>query len=511
MNKQLPDGWFTENNIREYRRLAELVPDGGTICELGVWKGKSLCSISEIILRKKLKVYAVDTFKGSDGEEEAHKFAKENDLRKEFEKNIKEFGIEVEIHQCRTDNPVPIHLIKDIDLLFIDAGHTYEDVSNDIKNWFPNVKGTIAGHDYSDNWKGVKQAVDERFKQSIHKADDIWSRKKTMILAYINTYGRYGTTLPLAMTSIALQTKVPDHLIIFDDNKEKQDLRNSELYKHIFQLIHVKGISCEVIFGQSKGQHLNHELANSMGYDYCWRVDDDEYAESNVLEELYKHMEDGVGAVAGIVIPPTAGQLPINFMPSKIGEFPLYQWCHWKGEPKYVTDLYSSFLYRAGIAHYNLELSPVAHREETMFSHSLYKQGYKLVVIPTAITWHFRSAGGIRSGQGAENFNHDEELWQKWVRDINKVDTDTKVCFLNSGLGDHIVFQKAILPLLKKKFKKVIIACCYPEVFEGETVISLGEGEYMVDDIKKYDVYAFMALSNWKGSLEEAFRKVYNV
>jgi Methyltransferase domain len=53
-------------------------------------------------------------------------------------------------------------------MVFIDAGHTYEEVKEDINVWLPLVieGGTICGHDYyreNNIWPGVRQAVDERF------------------------------------------------------------------------------------------------------------------------------------------------------------------------------------------------------------------------------------------------------------------------------------------------------------------------------------------------------------
>lgn len=55
------------------------------------------------------------------------------------------------------------------DIIYIDAGHSYESVKEDLTAWYPKIKpgGIIAGHDYSDTPKtkskqfGVVQAVDE--------------------------------------------------------------------------------------------------------------------------------------------------------------------------------------------------------------------------------------------------------------------------------------------------------------------------------------------------------------
>lgn len=51
------------------------------------------------------------------------------------------------------------------DFVFIDAGHSYEAVSADIKAWAPKVKdaGWFGGHDYHPAHPGVVRAVDEAF------------------------------------------------------------------------------------------------------------------------------------------------------------------------------------------------------------------------------------------------------------------------------------------------------------------------------------------------------------
>ncbi|OLQ87373.1 hypothetical protein BIY20_13835 [Vibrio panuliri] len=51
---------------------------------------------------------------------------------------------------------------KSVDILFVDADHSYEGCKEDIDNFFPKVKsgGIVVFHDYG-NPCGVKQAVDE--------------------------------------------------------------------------------------------------------------------------------------------------------------------------------------------------------------------------------------------------------------------------------------------------------------------------------------------------------------
>lgn len=54
----------------------------------------------------------------------------------------------------------------ELDFVFIDAGHTYEDVKSDLESWFEKVRpgGIVAGDDYTPMFPGVMKAVDEFFK-----------------------------------------------------------------------------------------------------------------------------------------------------------------------------------------------------------------------------------------------------------------------------------------------------------------------------------------------------------
>ena len=60
---------------------------------------------------------------------------------------------------------------KELDFVWIDAGHEYEDVVEDIKLWYPKIKdgGFILGHDV--NQTQVRRAVRQQF-------GDTWSQAK---------------------------------------------------------------------------------------------------------------------------------------------------------------------------------------------------------------------------------------------------------------------------------------------------------------------------------------------
>lgn len=171
---KLPGGWFYGDDIVEYRRLVEDVPEGGTIGELGCYKGRSLCSVADIIKRKKLKVFVVDVFTGTASE--GHW---EPDYKNEFESNLKRFGILENATTFRgtTNEHTSSFMDNTFDLIFIDADHAYPAIRQDIDNWTCKIKkgGTISGHDYGTH-PGIAQAVNETW-YNVRVFGYVWSKR----------------------------------------------------------------------------------------------------------------------------------------------------------------------------------------------------------------------------------------------------------------------------------------------------------------------------------------------
>lgn len=316
------------------------------------------------------------------------------------------------------------------------------------------------------------------------------------ILCSISTRGRYDTTLPMAIQSIISQTLSPNKLVIFDDNDSPVDLRNFQHYRYLFLMLDHKNIKWEVVFGQKKGQHYNHQRANYMGYDWVWRVDDDCVPEPNVLENLVKHINPSIGAIAGSILTP-----PNKFDELSTGKIenlysePNIQW-NTILKTESVDHLHCSFLYRAGVYDYNLGLSRAAHREETLFTYGLKQKGYELLVVPNAITWHLRNEnGGIRE-EKYEMFAHDEYIFQNFMKF-----KDNTIVVLDNGLGDHIVFKHVLAEI-----KNPVIFSCWPDIIPGH---SIAEAYQLFENLDQFNIYSKMDKWNWKGSLEDAFRKLY--
>ena len=319
------------------------------------------------------------------------------------------------------------------------------------------------------------------------------------ILCSIATRGRYFTTLPLVLNAVINQTLKPDKIVIFDDNDEPQDMRQSFMYQHLFEMMNFHGIQWEFLFAEKKGQHHIHQIANTMGYEWVWRVDDDAVPELNVLQDLYRWTRlKNIGAIGGSIL--TAPFLPDTSKSTgkieNIDDEPNIQW-NVITDTKEVDHLHCSFLYRAGVYDYNLGLSRVAHREETLFTYGLKCKGYRILTVPDAITWHMKNPqGGIRSDSKDDMFVHDEFIFRNWVANADKT-----IVVLEGGMGDHVVFSK-VLPDVKNP----LVFTCYPEIVEGQ---SIAEAYRLFGVLDQFNIYKKMAQWHWKSSLEDAYRKMY--
>lgn len=330
------------------------------------------------------------------------------------------------------------------------------------------------------------------------------------ILCSISTRGRYHTTLPLTIQSIVMQELLPDELVIFDDNDNPEDIRTIQHYEYLLRMLDEKGVKWSVVFGERKGQHFNHQKANTMGFKFVWRLDDDTIAEPNVLKKLYSEMKDDVGAVGGsILTPPFHKEIKATGKIEDIRSEPNLQW-NYISETKEVDHLHCSYLYRADIQDFDLRLSKVAHREETIHSFGIKSKGYK-ILITNAITWHLRGRnGGIRDGN-QQMFEHDEKIFNSHLSISGIIPSEKKIIVLDCGIGDHYAF-KSILPKLRERYSKLTLAVCYPDVFFDESdieLISISDAINIFGDIGVFNVYNWMDRNSWNKSLSEAFLNMY--
>jgi predicted O-methyltransferase YrrM len=155
-------GWETEAEEERLIELASEVRKGGTIVELGCEYGRSTANFL-IGSHQTVAVISVDIFPTDHPEV--------GDLLETYQANVTPFVQDRRIGLMHGDShEASKHWnAGGIDLLFIDADHSYEAVKRDIEGWVPHVRvgGFVAFHDCAINMHShplhfeVSKAVDE--------------------------------------------------------------------------------------------------------------------------------------------------------------------------------------------------------------------------------------------------------------------------------------------------------------------------------------------------------------
>jgi len=162
------DGWMF---VRELNWLYETAKEMETICEIGSWKGRSTHALCSGV---KGHVYAVDHFKGSVGEDEQHAEAKDGDIKAQFMQNVGKRFANVSLVTMPSLDYAKVWEGSEqgFDMVFLDGGHTYEEMLADIKAWRPLAKKIFSGHDYN-TFPGVTRAVNELIG-NVKTIESIW-------------------------------------------------------------------------------------------------------------------------------------------------------------------------------------------------------------------------------------------------------------------------------------------------------------------------------------------------
>lgn len=151
--------WIKEETLNKIESLVESVSNiDGAIIEFGVWEGRSFVKIASAA--KDRECIAVDHWEGNN-EEVTIKALKERDVYSIFLDNIKDLK-NVSIQKMSTKDFMSSWDGK-IAFIHIDADHTYDSLKKEIEWVMPRLSdgGVICGDDYSKNWQGIIDAVDE--------------------------------------------------------------------------------------------------------------------------------------------------------------------------------------------------------------------------------------------------------------------------------------------------------------------------------------------------------------
>ena len=147
--------------------------------EIGAWKGRSTAYWAVAIAnsKKNITLSVVDMWEDAWHLRHAQPDPYEPATQAEFQANLAPVLKSLDI--LRGCSPDMARTFKDgsLDLVWIDADHSYEAVKLDIASWLPKVKagGIIAGHDYTPHYPGVMQAVQEAFPGRVQAPQDTQS------------------------------------------------------------------------------------------------------------------------------------------------------------------------------------------------------------------------------------------------------------------------------------------------------------------------------------------------
>lgn len=144
--------------------LASQIPAGGIVVEIGTNEGKSAAFMAFGLLHARnamAQVHCVDLW--SLGGETQQVNYRGPHKHGRFLRNMERLELHNVTGHMAESTAFAANWRQPIDLLFIDAGHSYDAVRADYEAWSGFVKpgGFIAFHDYMPMWPGVMKLLDE--------------------------------------------------------------------------------------------------------------------------------------------------------------------------------------------------------------------------------------------------------------------------------------------------------------------------------------------------------------
>jgi hypothetical protein len=155
------DGFMSHKNTVMLDMALDQFPESGTWVELGSWTGRSAAyCVVELINREKLgKFYCVDSWKGEAAI--AYNPDTVQDLKKIFKQNVKPVIKHIDMLNMMSWDAAEQFENNSVDFCYVDAGHSYEAVTQDLAAWWPKMRpgAMFGGDDYTKGYPGVQQAV----------------------------------------------------------------------------------------------------------------------------------------------------------------------------------------------------------------------------------------------------------------------------------------------------------------------------------------------------------------
>lgn len=238
------DGYMADS---ELEWLATQAKTHKLIIEVGSWHGKSSRAIADNMMEDGI-LLCVDHWRGSETERDNnHQSANWEDGDHAYLGFLDSMWdlVGTKVHPVRLSSKnaakyIHSHNMK-ANMIFIDAGHTYEEVKADIEYWLPNLEqgGLICGHDafhVNNPWPGVLKAAKEKFGLNVKQAPNtsIW---------YVDDW-QFITGHPVIIDLSEKPKRPPCVFDCFPFNNELEILeeRFRTLYDHVDRFIIVEAM-----------------------------------------------------------------------------------------------------------------------------------------------------------------------------------------------------------------------------------------------------------------------------
>jgi precorrin-6B methylase 2 len=156
------EGWMTPDELQWLEQTAGRME---SIAEIGCWKGRST---SALLRGSSGPVYAIDHWKGSPGDQDAN----ESEAAAAYLVFLANIGSHPRLQIVATPSVEALLVVPQVDMVFIDGSHRYEDVLADIRAWRGKAKKLLAGHDIGLD--SVLTAVYREFGRPQRAAESIW-------------------------------------------------------------------------------------------------------------------------------------------------------------------------------------------------------------------------------------------------------------------------------------------------------------------------------------------------
>lgn len=318
-----------------------------------------------------------------------------------------------------------------------------------------------------------------------------------------------------ATMSILNQTRQPDELVVFNDGQYPF----SPYFQMVCQGIDKQYFRVYLKEGEKAGVCRNyHRHLIETDCDLIFRMDDDcVFANVNILENMVKEFEQNSNSMVScsIVNPyqkPPDHNVPYNMMAALNMNF---QWSLQKEREDRHEHLYSSFMFNKNFCvdkgvSYPLCLGRSSFREETIFSHSYFMAGGKLITLPHTMLHYQSPNGGCRT---TNSYQQDDVHFKNWLETKDKWN-DKPIFMLTQGVGDCISALWAVDKLKVEGHDFYVLPF-------NKDIMSLTDTIHDVIPIDKYhkklmgniplkaNVYNYMAKNNWSKPMNEAYYEMF--